>query len=228
MPALVVAGGDERPSPIYFPEIFEVQSVEQAMAVIVTPETGITTEERWERETAYLIGDIGTFLAIGPHSCVLDYGCGIGRIAKPLIETFGCRVVGVDTSQSMRQLAPQYVQSDRFVAWSPEVFDDMIRQGFQADFGVCLWVLQHVMDARGVIKRIAGALRPEGLLYAMNQLRRCVPTDQGWCDDGDDVPAALRSVFSEENVHPLPAEAITADLGSRTRIQVLRKRATAS
>jgi SAM-dependent methyltransferase len=222
----IVTSEPQRPVPVFLPEVFEVKSVKHAMAMILTAEPGTTTQERWEKETPYLVEDIGRFLAIGPDSCVLDYGCGIGRIARPLVEKFGCRVVGVDASESMRLMAPQYVRSDRFVVWSPEVLDEMIRQGFQADFCVCLWVIQHVADVMGVIERIARALRPEGILYAMNQLRRAVPTDQGWCDDCIDVHAALRRVFLEENVHPLPREVTTAYLSSVTRIQVLRKRAS--
>ncbi len=224
MPAIIVFPAGERPAPLFLPEVFEVASVEQARAIIVIGHLGATTDERWEKETSYLVNDIGGFLAIRPDSCVLDYGCGIGRIARPLIEKFGCRVVGVDTSRSMRTMATDYVQSDRFDVWSPEVLDVRISKGFQADFCVCLWVIQHVFDAMEVIARIAKALRPEGLLYAMNQLGRCVPTDQGWLDDGFDVSEALRRVFSEENVHPLPAEVTTAELSSVTKIQVLRKR----
>jgi SAM-dependent methyltransferase len=221
----IVTSEPQRPMPVFQPEVFEVKSVKQAMDIILTSEPDTTTDERWEKETPYLVEDIGRFLAIGPDRCVLDYGCGIGRIARPLIETFGCRVVGVDSSQSMRLMAPEYVRSDRFVVWSPEDLDAMIRQGFQADFCVCLWVIQHVPDMMNVIQRIARALRPEGILYAMNQLRRAVPTDQGWCDDCLDVQAALRRVFLEENVHPLPREAATPFLSSVTKIQVLRKRA---
>ena len=87
-------------------------------------------------------------------------------------------------------------------------------------------MIQHVPDMMDVIERIARSLRPDGILYAMNQLRRVVPTDQGWCDDCLDVQAALRRVFLEENVHQLPREVTTAILSSITKIQVLRKRAS--
>jgi cyclopropane fatty-acyl-phospholipid synthase-like methyltransferase len=54
---------------------------------------------------------------------VLDYGCGIGRLAKAMIDASGCSVVGLDTSPEMRKLADDYVGSDRFIAVSPSQFD---------------------------------------------------------------------------------------------------------
>src|SRR5882724_68364 len=105
---------DPHRAAVFRPEAFEVTSLAQAMAVTVTPEVGTSTAERWQKETRYLVDDIGSFLALEPESCLLDYGCGTGRIAKGLIEKYGCRVIGIDTSQSMRLLAPEYVLSDRF------------------------------------------------------------------------------------------------------------------
>ena len=39
-----------------------------------------------------------------PIENVLDYGCGIGRIAKELILKTSCKVIGVDISESMRKM----------------------------------------------------------------------------------------------------------------------------
>jgi SAM-dependent methyltransferase len=207
-------------------EAYEVATIEQAMALIVTPELGTTTEERWEKETRYLADNINSFLAIRPESCVLDYGCGIGRIAKALIDKFGCRVIGIDTSRSMRQLAPEYVLSERFTIWSPETLDKMIAKGFRADCAICLWVIQHAFDPLDVIGRIDRALAPAGLLYALNSASRCVPTSEGYSDDGFDVRSALSRVFSEENYHLMPATVTTPNLASVSMIEVLRKRAS--
>jgi SAM-dependent methyltransferase len=224
MPPLTDHGGGESRSALFLPDAFEVATVEQAKAIIVVGHVGATTDQRWENETVYLIEDIGRFLPIDPDSCVLDYGCGIGRVAKPLIERFGCRVVGVDSSRSMRGMALAYVHSDRFAVWSVEELDARIGEGFQAHFCLSLWVIQHVLDPVDALERIARALRPGGLVYALNQAGRCVPTDQGWVDDGFDVPEALRSVFAEEEMHALPTPTATPEMSAATRIQVLRKR----
>jgi SAM-dependent methyltransferase len=209
-------------TPVYRPDIFTVSSIANAKRVIVTPEPGTTTQERWEKETPFLVEDGGARLGVGPDICVLDYGCGIGRIAKGLIERFGCRVIGVDFSPTMRRLAPEYVLSERFNIWSVSVLDQMIAKGFRVDAAICVWVIQHVMEPVEVIQRIARALRPEGLLYALNS-SRCVPTDRGWINDRFDVHAALATTFREEERYHLPEPVTTAQLSSISVIQLLRK-----
>src|SRR5262245_44352639 len=127
------------------PEVFEARTIEEAKGLIVSPEPGTTTDERWQRETAFLVEDIVRNLQIGPDTCLLDYGCGTGRLSKALIENTGCRVVGVDSSKAMRLFAPEYVLSDRFIVWSPEILAKMVEKGFRVPRAICLWVLQHVL-----------------------------------------------------------------------------------
>jgi len=222
-PSVAIIGSQDR-TLTFAPEAFEVASRELAMSVIMTSEPGTTTAERWEIETEFLVDDIGRRLNLDARHCVLDYGCGIGRVAKPLIERYGCRVVGVDTSESMRSLATDYVQSDRFVVWSLEELAEQIRLGFQADCCICLWVIQHAFDAAEVIASIASALRADGLVYAINQSERVVPTSHGWHNDGIDVIELLRRSFSEVSCHSLPLKVATARLSAITKIQLLRKR----
>ena len=69
----------------YHPAVFHVNDIAQAMAVIMTPE-GSTTAERWEIETPYLADLIAQELTITPDTLLLDYGCGIGRLAYELIQ----------------------------------------------------------------------------------------------------------------------------------------------
>lgn len=213
----------QQPMGAYAPALWEVRSMEQAMEAAVTAEKGTTTQERWEKETHYLLHDIGSFLPIQPASCVLDYGCGPGRISRALVDKFDCRVVGVDSSRAMRSLAVDYVRSDRFEAWTPKELDQQVPQGFRVDFALCIWVLQHVFDAKEVIQRILRVLSPGGLLYSLNQRNRCVPTNQGWMDDGFDMRKGLCSAFSEENFHALPSHVTCDALANNSVIQVLRR-----
>jgi SAM-dependent methyltransferase len=210
--------------PVYRPDMFDVPNMERARKIVVTAEEGTTSDERWVKETDYLINDIGQRLPLRPDSCVLDYGCGPGRLSKALIDKFGCRVVGVDFSQSMRLLAPEYVVSERFNIWSPEVLAKLVAKGFRADFAVSVWVLQHVLDPMDVMRRMSATLKPGGLLYSLNQVARCVPTDRGWFNDGINVRAGLGQVFQELSLHSLPLEVTTPLLAATSMIQVLRKR----
>ena len=81
----------------YSPCLFEVDDLETAKRVILTPEQGTTTEERWEKETPYIVEQISECLKPDPGTCILDYGCGVGRIMVD-----GVRVSRVGMRQARR------------------------------------------------------------------------------------------------------------------------------
>jgi SAM-dependent methyltransferase len=211
----------------YRPEVYDVNTLDEAMRVIVSIDGGTTIKDRWQKETPFLVEEIARQLQIGPESVVLDYGCGIGRVAKPLIERTGCRVVGVDFSKSMRLLAPEYVLSERFTVWSPEVLARMVERGFQVPRAICTWVLQHVLNPVEAIQLISSALSPDGRFYVLDCRARCVPTNRGYVHDGISVGGELRKMFEVENSGHLPIEITTPLLAEYSEVYVLRKRRSA-
>jgi ubiquinone/menaquinone biosynthesis C-methylase UbiE len=50
-----------------------------------------------------------------PGALVVDLGCGTGRFSEPLAEHFGARVIGVDPSRKMLDVARQKLRSNRVV-----------------------------------------------------------------------------------------------------------------
>jgi SAM-dependent methyltransferase len=211
------------PQPVYNPLYYEVASLADAKAATVTDEDGMSSEERWQRETPWLVNDISKCLRLAETRCLVDYGCGTGRIAKELIARYNCRVIGVDASSAMRRLSPDYVCSPRFSAWAPRDLDEAISTGFRANFCIAIWVIQHAFDPADIIRRIQRALHPGGTFYALNAVQRCLPTDRGFMNDGFDVPAALREAFVEETSYPVPQE-ILPPAHIKSLVQVLRKR----
>src|SRR5262249_26537476 len=149
----------------------------------------MSTDERWVRETPYLVDLISKRIWLDSNSLVIDYGCGIGRLSKAVIDRFGCRVVGVDISASMRGLAHAYVDSKRFFSCSPEwlpLFDPP--KLWQADAAISIWTLQHCFEPAEDIARIKQALGDHGRLFVANNNQRCVPTKElGWVDDQKDI-----------------------------------------
>ena len=98
----------------YNPKVFDVSNIQDAKNIILTPEAGMKTDERWEKETKYLSLDISEFFKdFNKDKIIIDYGCGIGRLSKELIEKFDCKVLGVDISSSMRELAVNYVDNKK-------------------------------------------------------------------------------------------------------------------
>jgi SAM-dependent methyltransferase len=196
---------DDSPKPHYNPNVFRVESLEHAKAIILTPEDS-STEERWEKETPYLADEIVNFMGLGPDMTVLDYGCGIGRMAKALIERAGCAVIGVDISREMRQLAPAYVDDDRFAICARPALERMIANGFRVDGAIAVWILQHCPEVESEIAVIDSALKPGAPLFVANNLQAAIPTDLGWVDTGFDVKALLAERFEEIGRHRLSPE----------------------
>jgi SAM-dependent methyltransferase len=196
----------------YNPRIFDVATISDAMRIILTPEDS-TTEHRWATETPFLTDLISSSVALSETSLVLDYGCGIGRLAKELIARHGCSVIGVDVSANMRALAVAYVNSDRFSTCAPAMLDTLLAQHITFDLALAVWVLQHCPDVRQDITRIARSLAPAGSLFVVNQRGRAIPTvEVGWVSDGIDILALLREALRQGSHGPLPAQHTTAAL----------------
>ena len=184
-------------SATHHPAVFDQPDEAAARAIILTPE-GSTTDERWERETPYLVGLIREYCRAGAGANILDFGCGIGRIAKALLDDPEVRaVVGLDASGPMRALAEEAIADQRFVAANPAT--TIPTQAF--DTAVAVWVLQHVADPVLEVARIRAFLRPGGRLFVVNNLSRAVPTAEDgrfqWVDDGFNVVPLLRACFRE-------------------------------
>lgn len=209
---------------VYRPEVFGVRNIDQAMRIILTPEQGTTTEERWAKETPYLTGELVRCLKPGIGSVVIDYGCGIGRLAKELIAKTGCAVIGVDIRAEMRALANSYVNSDNFVTVSPAGLKALTARGLKADLGYSVWVLQHCFAPAEDVGNLHDALRDGGLLYVVNGRTRCVPTDQGWKGDGQDVAALLEARFEQVEDKKLPVGVTTQQLSDFSYCRLYRAR----
>lgn len=130
----------------YNPDIFSVQDLAQAKSIILTPE-GASTEQRWKEETPLFCDLLAAHNRIEPGALVLDYGCGVGRMARELIARHRCRVIGVDISASMRALSVQYVNSDDFFSCSPAMLAVLLNQGLKFDSAISIWVLQHCLKS---------------------------------------------------------------------------------
>jgi SAM-dependent methyltransferase len=186
----------------YYPDIFNVEDLQRAKEIILTNEgPGASTEARWAIETPYLMELLSQTLAPRSEMLVLDYGCGVGRMAKALIDASGCGVIGLDASPSMRRLSGDYVGSDRFLAVSPGQFDMMVQAGMRVHAAIAVWVLQHCFAPAADIARIRRSLVADGRLFVLNMPTRAVPavaesTNQfAWAHDGVDVAALLRAEF---------------------------------
>jgi SAM-dependent methyltransferase len=212
-------------SATYDPDVFAVENMEQARQIILTGE-GSTSDARWENETPWVADMISTLIQVAPETTLIDYGCGIGRVAKALIDRHGCRVLGVDISRNMRSLAIQYVQSERFSTCSPEMLDGMVANGFRANAAFSIWVLQHCIKPGEDIGRVRDAMLPGAPLFVLNNIYRAVPTKElAWVNDGIDIKATLAGAFDMEGNGVPPEDKTPRDLRDIIFWGLFRKRA---
>lgn len=179
----------------YDPKAFDVASFSQAQYMILTPDAQGSTEERWKLETEHTVGFVGEWLRRRNDVACLDYGSGVGRLAKPLIDRFGWSVIGADISLSMRNYADAYVASPYYLTCRPELLDHHLHGYF--DYAIAVLTLQHCVAPLVDIDRIARALKPGGRLFVLNYLIRAVPAGGEWVNDGVDVFAMLGSRLTE-------------------------------
>jgi ubiquinone/menaquinone biosynthesis C-methylase UbiE len=131
------------------PDFFKPFSIDHAKKIILTDNT-IT--DQWESETEWTINFFNEKNLFNKDSIVLDWGCGIGRLAKPIIEKFNCKVVGVDFQPNMLKYATEYVNNSNFTAISNEEFFQLPDDYFTV--GIAVWALMHTMNTPKIIEDI--------------------------------------------------------------------------
>jgi SAM-dependent methyltransferase len=208
----------------YYPAVFEAATLEAAKGIAITPEEGMSTEDRWSTETDFMVEHIASRLPIGEKNILVDFGCGVGRMNRALIERFGCSVVGVDQAQRMREHAMDYVASPRFKAVSTAEFDAMVAGGFAADFGLACWVLQHCVNPSNEIGRIANSLAVESPFLLVNSVHRLIPTNLGWAQDGANLDALMGERFAELERLQFPEGVTTGTLRDNSSISWWQRR----
>ncbi len=202
---------------VYDPQVFNVHDVDQAKRIILTEiPSGATTQERWQQETPLLTGLLES-LALTEDSVVLDYGCGIGRMAKALIDRFGCKVIGVDISSTMLQLAKDYVDDLRFTTTMTMENCDQ-----RFDAAIAVWVLQHCQTPEDDIAAIHHCLKPNGKLAVVNDaFMRYVPCVRnyttGWYEDQVNIWVLLDRHFTKQDEQPFPSQGKFVVYSKRTQ-----------
>ena len=194
--------------PIYRPAVFDHDSVEDAKRIILTVPPSIL-ENYWKRSTVATADLIIDGLKPTRDSVLLDFGCGIGRLAREVIGRIGCKIVGVDISASMRRQAIEHVASERFSVLSAEVFGRLAADSITMFSGAyAVVVLQHTLDPEAELRRIAATCAAAAPLFIYNHVHRLVPTDKGWASDGKDVGKLASGIFRFVREFDLPRDCL--------------------
>jgi SAM-dependent methyltransferase len=176
--------------------LFKERTFRDACQTVVGPCNGFTYQERWEQETPDMVRAILKQTEI-PSPRILDYGCGVGRLAREVIVQHpSATLVGIDESPVQQQHSRDYVDSPRFEACFPHEVEGYF------DLVYSIYVLQHVpaLDLRGAIARIHHRLKPDGaFVYCSSDARMAVRWDSfSFFDDrflGVNVRAEIERLF---------------------------------
>jgi SAM-dependent methyltransferase len=180
----------------YVKETFDVFNIEQAKDVVLTPDSN--EPNKFIHETKFLVDKIQSFIKPTEKMIVLDYGCGMGRVSKELIDRCDCKIFGVDISDSMLHFAKIYVDNDLKFSPIKEYFEKE-----KIDLAISILCLQHAENPKKEIDVIFDALKPGGIFVLLNEYKRFVPggVDKDgyviWMDDGINVHEYVQNKMKE-------------------------------
>lgn len=189
----------------YWPEKFNVSDLEEAKDLILTAQGDLTSEERWARETAPQVALLREQFEITEQSVLIDFGAGIGRVAKELIEQTGCSVIGVDISANMRALGSTFCASPNYLTCSVKGLKSLLVNGLRVDFAYSVWVLQHSIDLWSDIEILFDSLVDGGGLYVLNLVYSVLPTEDDWTFESLDLKPLLEERSATFRYPPAPA-----------------------
>ena len=162
-------------------------------------------------DDAGLAGRLAALLQLECSSRVLDVGCGEGAAAVHLAWSLGCRVVGVDSSESNVEAARRGAAErgvDGLCSFVRSDADRIDVGDGRFDAVICELPLGSFVNRAGALQELVGHLRPGGRMAVA----------QGDGSDLDQTVAALRSAGLEPGPLETGAERaiIVAQLRSAT------------
>ena len=188
----------------HFPAIFDRPDLTQAREIILTPEAGLSTDERWALETAFLKPHLDAL----PNGLIIDFGCGVGRLTEVLAKWPDRTILAIDASVDMLFHVGEQIGFESVVVGTPPVLDAC---AFQASAAIAVWSLQHCFNPDLEVRRIWDNMQPEGVLLVVGRDTRYLPVVRdgkfGWLDDGKSVKSPIeRCGFVLTYEEPMPTD----------------------
>jgi demethylmenaquinone methyltransferase / 2-methoxy-6-polyprenyl-1,4-benzoquinol methylase len=115
-------------------------------------------DERWRR---FLVSRVGA----GRESRVLDVATGTGLVARALVATYGCSVVGVDQSAGM--LAEARLRTNGRIELVEASADALPFDDASFDALTFTYLLRYVPDPAATLRELARVVRPRGFVAGL-------------------------------------------------------------
>ena len=181
----------------YLKEAFYPNDMDSAKDICITPDP--KKPNKFNEETHFLIKFLNSRGLLHKRPKVLDFGCGVGRISKDLVD-LGCEVVGMDFSIPMLMAAINYVDNKNFTPLiNTATLPFEIKPEF--DLVICTFVLQHTEDPIKEIKFLKSVMKDDATLVLVNEPYRLVPMGMDkdrfveWKDDKVDIDQEVSNEF---------------------------------
>lgn len=207
----------------YDSSFFDPKNLDHAKHIILTSENS-TSEERWIKETEWTIKTIDAFMNLDSDSLVLDWGCGIGRISKPIIEKYGCNVVGVDLQSQMLSYAKEYVNSDLFhTILRDNIFTELIKYKFT--HVIACWVFQHSNMLQYEIPVIYNSMKMDSQIFLIELNKKAIPNKAGgFYDDKISSKGELEKYFNISAAGKIPIKYTTKKISDMSWWALLNRK----
>ncbi len=181
----------------YLKEAFYPNDIESAKDICITPDP--KKPNKFNEETHFLIKFLNSRGLLHKRPKVLDFGCGVGRISKDLVD-LGCKVVGMDFSIPMLMAAINFVDNKNFTPLiNTATLPFEIKPEF--DLVICSFVLQHTEDPIKEINFLKSVMKDDATLVLVNEPYRLVPMGMDkdrfveWKDDKVDIDQEVSNEF---------------------------------
>lgn len=155
----------------YNENFFEPKDFEDAKRIVLGY-GNMESVHKWDVETEWTVSMFKRHKILNSDSVVLDWGVGVGRMSKAIIDTFGCTVVGVDINQSMLNHASEYVGSNKF---TPMLVDEFVNSSITVTSAIAIWALQHSVNVLDNLQTIKEHLIYKGKLFVFEETKPCIP-----------------------------------------------------
>ncbi len=163
---------------------FKPKDLKSGVSAVTGHCNNVPAEKRYQEETPLFAKKIIELLPKDiERPCVMDYGCGVGRLAKEVLAqrpetTMYC----IDDSRHMLGLATDNLSSHAKHTYFllPHELEPPIIARNQLDVVYCVYVLQHMpaIEIRDAIQRMYYYLKDDGkLFYCSSDYRMCVRYD---------------------------------------------------
>lgn len=182
---------------MYIKQVFDTTDLEVAKNICLSKD--VRYPNKFEEETEFLINFLKNRKIINSKIYFGDFGCGVGRVSKAILENFNCHIVGFDISTHMLLLAQQYLKhNDKFK--TQKYKKDYKWNGRKFDVFLASFVLQHSEHPKEDIDFIFDNLKTNGVLVLVNEKERLVPVDiqdgyAVWYDDKINITNLISKKF---------------------------------